>query len=407
VIDGVERPDGVRTGRAPARRVGALLSFALVAPLAARPDAGEKPRAADAPPAGAAQAIPSQLGTDVDPEVDPGPDPTVLAALERGLAYLAARQGTQEDGSLPQDEEARFVPVAVTALASLAWMAAGSQPDRGPYGEEIVRAIDYLVRSANVTPTSDTYGYITDGGPDGRIHAHGFATLALSQAYSMSPRTVRGKKIARVLEAGVRLIENAQVHEGGWYYEPRRTLQHENSTTICVVQALRAARNAGIRVDPAVIARAIDYVKRTQNDDGGFRYGLDQDQTTIAITAAAVATLNATGEYTSREITTGIQWMLARLELRAEEEAESPRTHRLQSLTSFPYYERLYVAQALWQNPDRRLFERWWDRERTRILAAQDADGSWESRRFGSSYATAVNCLVLALPLELLPIFQR
>lgn len=332
-------------------------------------------------------------------------DPAALAALDRGLAYLAARQASQEDGSLPQDDQAEFVPLAVTALASLAWMAGGSQPDRGPHGEQVGRAIDYLVRRANVVESSDLYGYMSDGGT-GRIHAHGFATLALSQAWSMSPRTVRGKKIARTLEAAVRLIERAQVHEGGWYYEPRRTLQHENSTTICVVQALRAARNAGIRVDPAVIARAVDYVKRTQNPDGSFRYGLEQDAATVAITAAAVATLNATGEYTGKPITSGIQWMLARLELRAEAERESSRAfYSLQS--KFPYYERLYVAQALWQNPDARLFERWWADERARVLGDQNEDGSWSSPRWGASYATAMNCLVLALPLGGLPIFQR
>ena len=66
-----------------------------------------------------------------------------------------------------------------------------------------------------------------------------------------------------------------------------------------------------------------------------------------------------------------------------------------------------YVALALWQHADRRLFDSWMAVERAEILDDQHADGSWSSKPFGSCYATAMNCLVLALPQGLLPIFQR
>lgn len=41
------------------------------------------------------------------------------------------------------------------------------------------------------------------------------------------------------------------------------------------------------------------------------------------------------------------------------------------------------------------------------MLTSQREDGSWHDDRFGDVYATATNCLVLALPEGLLPIFQR
>jgi hypothetical protein len=41
------------------------------------------------------------------------------------------------------------------------------------------------------------------------------------------------------------------------------------------------------------------------------------------------------------------------------------------------------------------------------VLGAQRDDGSWGDARFGDVYATAMNCLVLAVPEGLLPIFQR
>ena len=45
--------------------------------------------------------------------------------------------------------------------------------------------------------------------------------------------------------------------------------------------------------------------------------------------------------------------------------------------------------------------------ERESVLEAQRSDGSWADRNYGDCYATAVNCLFLALPEGLLPVFQR
>ena len=64
------------------------------------------------------------------------------------------------------------------------------------------------------------------------------------------------------------------------------------------------------------------------------------------------------------------------------------------------------------------MFRRWANDETKRVIVTQEADGSWVDRRhevggrkidgrYGSAYATAMNCLFLALPEGLLPIFQR
>jgi len=74
---------------------------------------------------------------------------------------------------------------------------------------------------------------------------------------------------------------------------------------------------------------------------------------------------------------------------------------------SCPFYERVYLAQAFWQAQDRALFTTWYGRERERVLALQEVDGSWKDERYGKSYATAMNALFLALPEGLLRCFQR
>jgi hypothetical protein len=324
----------------------------------------------------------------------------VERALERGLAFLAAQQARQQDGSFPRAGGQHYVPVPLAALGSLAWMASGSSPDRGPYGREVSLAIDYLLARAELTPGSPRRGYLaSEGDPMSRMHGHGFATLALCEAFAVSPKTARGQRLGIVLEAAVDLISRSQGLEGGWMYEPTVQVQHENSVTVCLVQALRGARNSGLRVDPDVIARAVDYVGRCQNANGQFQYGLSTERTTTALTAAGIATLNAAGRYDTPQVQRAMDVLSQELGLRENR----PRVGR----GDWPFYERFYLAQALWQAPDRRLWENWWDDEIERVLAEQNADGSWRSESFGACYGTAMNCLFLAMPKGLLPIFQR
>jgi hypothetical protein len=246
------------------------------------------------------------------------------------------------------------------------------------------------------------------------MHGHGLATLALAEAYSTSPSSALGRRTAEALDAAVICITRAQTLEGGWYYEPTATTEHEGSITVCIVQALRAAKDSGILVDGTVISRAVDYIRRLQQANGAFAYALSMpDKTSVALTGAGLATLHATGEYDGPRIREAYDWLWR--ELLSRELARAQGDHGLEA--RFPFYERFYLAQALWQNPDRSAFDRWFAEELTVILRSQRKDGSWVDRRYesgkgrdhayGNSYSTAMNCLFLALPDGILPIFQR
>jgi hypothetical protein len=100
----------------------------------------------------------------------------VEEALERGLDWLAIEQAQTADGSFPKGSAEKHAPVGVTALAALAYKAAGTTPDRGPHAMALSRAIDYLLSRADLTPGSKPIGYIgTDGDQHSRMHGHGFA----------------------------------------------------------------------------------------------------------------------------------------------------------------------------------------------------------------------------------------
>ena len=322
-------------------------------------------------------------------------------SLERGLAYLAERQKSEPDGSLPGGGR-EFAPTAVTALSALAWMAGGSTPERGPHGRPLGKAVDYLLAKTQFDVNGENPGYVSAGGDNlSRMHGHGFATTALAQAFAISQRTPRGKKIEHGLRIAVRCIEESQHTDGGWGYHPRVSLSHEGSVTITVVQALRAAHNSGLKVDVQVIAKAVDYVARSQKDDGSFKYSLSDERSTVSLTAAAIATLNATGDYSSKKIRSGYDYLFRKLEARKStglEESSVPRCE---------FYERLYLAQSFWQHPEESVFQNWVAEERERVLKSQNEDGSWTGAQYGDCYATAMNCLFLALPEGLLPIFQR
>jgi hypothetical protein len=324
--------------------------------------------------------------------------PATEQAVESGLQYLAALQARAGDGSfsITDVERKDYAPLGVSALCTLAFLAAGSAPDRGPHGDVVSRAIEYLLLHTDLDQRSPQRGYISVQGDEAsQNHGHGYATLVLAEAYGMS----RGsERIRTALMAAVRRIEQSQGAEGGWFYQPRPTSDHEGSVTICLVQALRAARDAGVQVDGEVIRRAEDYVRRLQQENGLFRYTLgDETRTSVALTAAGIATLNAAGRYDDHAIQDGVDAIWAGLALRAERGQPA----------DFPEYERFYLAQAFWQLSDTSHFARWFSEERERILRSQDSDGSWKGSRFGSAYMTAVNCLVLSLPDAVLPIFQR
>ncbi|MBL6720076.1 MAG: terpene cyclase/mutase family protein [Planctomycetes bacterium] len=344
-----------------------------------------------------------------------GAQAAVQEAIERGLDALAARQALLRDGSLPVSATMDASPLGVTALAALAWMAGGSTPTRGPHAGPLVRALEYLL-AHQAGPGEAHPGWISASEDrQSRSHGHGLATLAFSQAAALSPRSPLGKRLGEGLTAAVRHIERMQGSEGGWYYGPGRTAEHEGSVTVCLVQALRGARNTGVGVDGEVIRRAIAYVETLQDETGGFRYSTTHPQVSVGLTAGCLATLHASGVYDGKVVDAGYDYVFRELAARAPRADGEPTGQP----AAFPYYERLYLAQAFWQHRDLQHFRRWAEDEVRVILADQAADGTWEDRRpsgraggltrgrYGDAYATAMNCLFLSVPEGLLPIFRR
>ncbi len=308
--------------------------------------------------------------------------PETDRAIAKGLAYLA--QAQHEDGSFAGGTYRGNV--AICGLAGLAFLAGGNSPNRGPYGLQVARSVDYLLDQTQES------GFIIAPGANshGPMYGHGFATLFLAECHGMSQRPSLREK----LEKAVELIESTQNDEGGWRYQPRR-LDADISVTICQVMALRAARNGGIHVPRETIDRCIEYVRRSQNPDGGFMYMVSGGESAFARSAAGVVALYSAGVYQGPEIDKGIAYLMHFI----------PGEGRAGLNQSYYYYGHYYAVQAMWHRGGE-AWQRWFPAIRDELVSRQRNDGSWVSP-ISPEYATAMACIILQIPNDYLPIFQR
>lgn len=339
-------------------------------------------------------------------------DEPLREAVRRGHQWLVAQQ--HPDGYWPQlvgyklnsDYEtldSRPLPhVGVTALALISLLAGGHLPDRGQYGQALQRGIDFVLSCAQDD------GQITANGT--RMYSHAFATLFLAEVYGMTERA----DVKRTLQRSVDLICSSQNAEGGWRYRPFAR-ESDMSITVCQVLALRSARNVGIHVPISHIRNAQNYVYRSAvrgnersyrfhghgsfGDDGGsFRYqNKEPTRATFPLTAAGVTTLYASGEYDNPIIRDALEYMDRQMPLFNEEWQDH----------YFYYYGHYYAVQAYYITGDPK-WTKYFRTMKAQLLARQRPDGNWRcSTGPGDAFATAVATLVLQIPMQYLPIFQR
>jgi len=364
-----------------------LLLLGTVAGLLglSRAEAGGVQAHPETPAVQSAEGIwPITSGAEATPETTAAQmiSPAAEQAIRRGLGFLAQVQA--EDGSFGTGPYRGNT--AVTALAGLAFLCSGSTPGRGPYGRQIDRTIDYLLAHAQES------GLIVSqrGMSHGPMYDHGFAVLFLAECYGMSRRQDLREKLSRA----VQLIVATQNQEGGWRYQPRRA-DADISVTVCQVMALRAARNAGLFVPKQTIDRSIQYVKKSQNPDGGFMYMLSVGgQSEFARSAAALVALYTAGIYDAPEIHKGLEYLM-------QFQPQAGHTRREQ----YYFYGHYYAVQAMWWAGGS-WWNRWFPAIREDLLARQRPDGSWTDPICPHA-ATAMALVILQLPNNLLPIFQR
>ena len=347
--------------------------------------------------------------TEFDPD-DPWVTDDLRAAVDRGLEFLARTQ--HPDGFWAQDvgfklntdyrvTEHGKPHVGVTSLALISFLAGGHVPGRGPYGGVIERGVGFVLAQVGENGEIKAFG--------SRMYSHAFATLFLSEVYGMTRR----EDVRQALQMAVNLIVDSQNREGGWRYKPFAR-ESDMSITVCQVLALRSARNVGIAVPARTIRDAENYVRRSAvgsndsgnrfdhfspyNEGGAFRYQLrGHSRATFPLTAAGVTTLHAAGIYDDPIIDDAFDYL----------DGQMPDFNQHYIGHYFFYYGHYYAVQAYytaggskWRNYFRQM--------RGLLVSRQDADGSWPCHIGpGKAFSTAVATLILQIPYQSLPIFQR
>ncbi|HTN74240.1 MAG TPA: prenyltransferase/squalene oxidase repeat-containing protein [Pirellulaceae bacterium] len=308
--------------------------------------------------------------------------PATQAAIDRALAWLASRQN--EDGSFGSNGYSRNA--GVCALTGMAFMSGGSMPERGPYGQNVTQILRFLLKNSQENGLIITPGSVSHG----PMYDHGFATLFLAEVYGMSPEPDLREKLVKAVQ---RIIES-QNKEGGWRYLPEKA-DADISVTICQIMALRAARNAGIFVPNDTIEACVEYVKRSQNPDGGFMYmQTSGGPSAFPRSAAGVVALYSAGIYEGDELKRGLEYLAQHM---PRDDAFSRESHY--------FYGQYYCAQAMWHAGGEH-WKKWYPVAHDALLARQREDGSW-SDSICNEYGTAMASIVLQMPNNYLPIFQR
>lgn len=327
-------------------------------------------------------------------------------AVNKGLRYLASKQN--KDGSF-----GKINTVAITGMACMAFLASGSTPSRGDYQDHVGKALTYLMscqeKNGCILQRSNMSWAET--------HSHGYGLLCLTQAYGMVTEDMR-EKLGPVITKAIKAAVSSQSDNGGWGYGIlQKNFIHgykdEGSCSVTQLQALRACQDIKFDVPETNVRKAIAYVEKClHKETGGFIYslhnrmvGIDTQKgmhvPTYAVSAAMLSTLNSAGAYKSALEAKGLAYL--------DEFLDGKR-----KVNIFFFYGNFYAAQAYYQaGPGP--YARYRLIMEPQVLKRQRTDGSFpgegqyeSEEQYGSPLlTTAFALLVLQVPNQYLPIFQR
>ena len=349
--------------------------------------------------------MPAARGDAPGPVLPPMMDAKTIKCIDKGLNYLVKTQ--RADGSWLNSGGYGSYPAAMTALAGLSLMAGGSTPETGPYSRNVSRAMNYLIRIAK----SHNDGLIAGPGSESRsMYGHGFSMLFLAQCYGTEINRETGKDLREVLDKAVALTVGSQSdlgkandNAGGWIYTPTSS-GDEGSVTVTQLQALRACRNAGIKVPKSTIDRAVAYLKYCQMTDGGICYSArSRGSSRPAISAAAIACFYAAGVYDRKTGGAGLEGqMVEKLVNYVRGQVSSQSS----AWGGHWFYTHFYLAQA-WYQRGGKDWKDYYPDIRVKLMQMQSPDGSWNGDSVGTTYGTALGTIILQLPYNYLPIYQK
>jgi hypothetical protein len=330
-------------------------------------------------------------------------------AIDRGLKWFADQQN--RDGHW--EANGGQYPTAMTALAAMTMLMEGSTLREGKYADHLRRSVDWLMDRAQ---NSGLIGNPNNPTEAARyMYGHGFSLLFLSCVYGEEEDADRRKKLEKLLTKAVEFTGKAQTTRGGWGYVSAADGSDfdEGSVTITQLQALRAARNAGIVVPKSIIDKAVKYLEQSTTPRGGVIYSLAHGNAATGgerppLTAAAIACAFSAGEYNSSLAKRWLEYCKKNIPIGRGRIGHDEYLHYYYSQAMYILgdngYARLFPKaaeddQLTWSKYKAGMFEH--------IVNSQNRDGSWSGGYIGPTFTTATYLTILQLENGNLPIYQR
>jgi hypothetical protein len=354
-------------------------------------------------------------GSNLSSALPPGEWVRVERSIDAGLEWLASQQA--DDGSFPSNPVGQ---PAVTSMAVMAFLSRGHLPGQGRYGQQLDRAIDYVLDQQSrrgyfsLLPVAPPLQHLKPS--QTLIYNHCISGLMLGEVYGMSSGE-RSRRIEEALAKALVFSRSVQTRQkqhpdevGGlrYVYPDSPAANSDLSVTGWALMFYRSARNAEFEVPKQYFDEGLDFVERcfvtdvADREDGVFGYRPTAVQAdarpSLANTGSAILTLILGGRHDSEMVRAGIDWFLRR---------EYPAA----SKTGYFYLATYYSSQAMaqvggmtWNQVFPQIVEQ--------LVREQSPNGSWPPGRgsevsFGSCYSTSLAVLSLTPPYQLLPIYQR
>lgn len=206
------------------------------------------------------------------------------SAVDSALHWLAVHQDADGLWHAEQLDGEKPGTLAVTALASLAFLGGGNTTHKGEYARNVQKATEAILRHQK---------------PDGRfqlggenLYTHAICTIAVAEAYGRA----RDQRLGAASQKAIVYCEKSVNADGGWRYQPRSDIS-DLSVTAWFVQCIKTAKLAQLKTDPAVFNQALTFLdsvtdKGASRDSNGvctYTFSADQDYSSNAHPALTCA----------------------------------------------------------------------------------------------------------------------
>jgi hypothetical protein len=376
----------------------------------------------------------------------PGNDPRTVA-VEKGLRWLVSVQG--KDGGWGQDGgETSYVrqgenleslgnDVANTAVAAEALLHTGNTPTRGAYRESLGRAVDFILRNVEQSPTeglavtSQVHTQIQRKlGP----YIDTFLTSKLlAELDGAMGNAQANARVRRNLEKCVAKIERNQLKDGSWNVAGGWA---PILGTSMASQSLFVAQSKGVAVQTATMDRVEQYSKLQQapqqagmggpgagsgsGSGGGYGSGpvgrIGPARTAVTVSAPA-STVMVDGAAAGVPLYRSAQQLeqLSRTEKDRKENAPAIRAITAQlsdarfvtgfgSIGGEEFFSWLNISDSLRRTGGAE-WKKWNADIQAKILTLQNADGTWAGHHCITGRVAVTGAAILALMADREPAF--